>query len=115
MDPQSGLGPWPTSYPKQPEGLRSTGREGRQPLLASQQAPGLRQSSCPRRNGLGEAPSQGTQKSGTLSFPGPSSRQGASFLVPTLGNTVPTTKRDLSLGRGWGLVPAILASFQVKN
>lgn len=35
--------------------------------------------------------------------------------MPTLGNTVPTLKRGLSLGRGWGLVPATLAYFQVKN
>lgn len=45
----------------------------------------------------------------------PPPRQGSSFLGPILGSTVSIPKRGLSLGRAWGLVPATLAYFQVKN
>ena len=107
--PPSVLGSQPHFCPNQPERVRSTGREGGQPLSASQQAPGYQAALGSQEKWRpGRHQAKGSRKVGPLFLPGPPSRKGASFLVPTL-------KRGLSLGRGWGLVPATLAYFQVKN
>ena len=104
MYPQSVLGPLPTFCPNQPKGVRGTGREEGSPSWPPRrpQMPGSPQ--APGEMASGRCQAWASRKVGPLFLTGPPSRKGALILVPTLGNTVPTSKRGLS-GDGLGSGP----------